>query len=249
MGRTGTGLLSHMERCLRDGWSTSQRVLGVGRPPRIENDYASHLPVLLGLSRIFHIRSILEFGCGYFSTFAFLDRSAFPALTRLCSVESDASWLARIEGVVGSDARLQIKLVAEPMEATLAEFSPSDYDLVFVDHSTDPGRRAATIRALASWCTESSLVVVHDFEVELYRKAARAFPQRFEFRALNPSTGLAWKGASADRECLACLDRAIRCDSKRLKPDDRDGWTKVFDSMPDLVRKGTTPAILVNQNI
>ena len=249
MSEMRTGVLSIVRRGLRAGWSRSQRLLGRGRPPRVEKDYASHLPVLLGLARIFDLRSVLEFGCGYFSTLAFLDRSAFPALTTLCSFESDAAWLARVEELVGSDLRLQTRLVGEPMETVLGELSPCAYDLVFVDHSTDGAKRAATIRALAGWCADSSLVVMHDFEAELYQKSASAFPQRFEFRALNPSTGLAWKRTSVDRQRLKFLNHAIRRHSKRLAPDDRAGWVGVFDSTPGLTRnKSYNPAILVNQN-
>src|SRR5689334_1154503 len=32
--------------------------------PRAENDYATHVPILIGLARMREIRNVLEFGCG-----------------------------------------------------------------------------------------------------------------------------------------------------------------------------------------
>jgi hypothetical protein len=192
--------------------------------------------VLLGLARVFDLRSVLEFGCGYFSTLAFLDRSAFPALSTLSSFESDASWLARVEALAGPDPRLDARLVAEPMETVLQELSPGASDLIFVDHSVDAAARAATIRALAGWCADSALVVMHDFEVEIYQRSASAFPERFEFTALNPSTGLAWKRRSVDRQRLEFLNHTIRRHSQHLSPDDCAGWVGVFDSTPGLAK-------------
>jgi len=249
MSETRTREQSIIGRGLRAGWLCSQRLLATGRPPRVEKDYASHLPVLLGLARIFDLRSVLEFGCGYFSTLAFLDRSAFPLLTSLRSFESDATWLARVGGLAGSDLRLQTRLVEEPMETVLGELSPFGYDLIFVDHSIDAGKRSATIRALAGWCADSALVVIHDFDVEIYRKSARAFPHRFEFRALNPSTGLVWKRKDVDRRRLQLLNHTVCCHSRRLAPDDRAGWVELFDATPGLGKKNAyNPAILVSQN-
>src|ERR1044071_885749 len=48
--------------------------------PRAHNDYATHIPILIGLARLREIRRVLEFGCGRYSTLTFLKASAFPHL-------------------------------------------------------------------------------------------------------------------------------------------------------------------------
>ena len=78
--------------------------------PRALNDYATHIPILIGLSRLRQIRHVLEFGCGHYSTLTFLNRSAFPHLEQLHSVENDDAWAATIQEAA-SDSRWKLQLV------------------------------------------------------------------------------------------------------------------------------------------
>src|SRR5688500_12640303 len=79
--------------------------------PRARNDYATHVPILIGLARIREIRNVLEFGCGYYSTFTCLNASAFPHLERLQSVENDGAWAETIRESAQDDERWSLKLV------------------------------------------------------------------------------------------------------------------------------------------
>ena len=79
--------------------------------PRSLNDYATHIPILIGLARLREVRSVLEFGCGHFSTLTFLNRSAFPHLESLLSIENDDSWAATIEQAAKHDPRWTLQVV------------------------------------------------------------------------------------------------------------------------------------------
>src|SRR6476469_79510 len=92
--------------------------------PRARNDYATHVPILIGLARLREIRSVLEFGCGHYSTLTFLNASAFPHLERLQSIENDDSWAATIQTAAREDRRWSLQLV----EGEISE-AVSDLDL------------------------------------------------------------------------------------------------------------------------
>src|SRR5215212_3358405 len=78
--------------------------------PRARNDYATHVPILIGLARLREIKTVLEFGCGHYSTLTFLNRSAFPDLEKLQSIENDDTWAATVQKAA-SDDRWTLKLV------------------------------------------------------------------------------------------------------------------------------------------
>jgi predicted O-methyltransferase YrrM len=67
-----------------------------------ENDYATHVPILIGLARMREIKNVLEFGCGHYSTLTFLNRAAFPHLVKLHSIENDSSWSETIRELPGT---------------------------------------------------------------------------------------------------------------------------------------------------
>jgi len=79
--------------------------------PRALKDYATHIPILIGLARLRKVRSVLEFGCGHYSTLTFLNASAFPHLERLHSIENDDSWAQTIEEAARNDHRWRLQLV------------------------------------------------------------------------------------------------------------------------------------------
>src|SRR6185369_3032091 len=79
--------------------------------PRALKDYATHIPILIGLARLREVRSVLEFGCGHYSTLTFLNASAFPHLERLHSIENDDAWAATIQEAAKHDRRWTLQLV------------------------------------------------------------------------------------------------------------------------------------------
>jgi len=158
--------------------------------PRAINDYATHIPILIGLARIRQIRSVLEFGCGRYSTLTFLNRTAFPHLERLHSIENDDSWAATIQQIAQEDRRWSLQLVEGEISETVSNLDLESFDLILIDDSKTSAQRAATIRAVGLKQPERPWIVVHDFEVEEYRRAASGFRHRHRFRAYNPETGV-----------------------------------------------------------
>ena len=79
--------------------------------------------------------------------------------------------------------------VPEPIESILSELDLAEYDLVLVDSSTEAARRAALIRELADRSTGTGLVVIHDFEIDLYKRAAKGFLNRVGSRHSIPVRG------------------------------------------------------------
>jgi hypothetical protein len=207
------------------GWRKLKAVVR-GLAPRAENPYATHVPVLVGLGSIRRIERVLEFGCGHYSTHTFLRRSVFPDLKVLRSVENDATWAATIRDAVKDDARCTVTVVDGAMREAVSKFDLESFDLVFVDDSATAEERAATIRALASVMPANPWLVIHDYEVEEYRRACAALKQRFTFKAYNPQTGLvANTGLNGE---LRTLDRLLKNNRARLAPDNVDGWLRVL---------------------
>ena len=190
--------------------------------PRALNDYATHIPILIGISRLREIRSVLEFGCGHYSTLTFLNRSAFPQLERLHSIENDDSWAATIHEAAKDDCRWTLQLITGEISDSIPELE--SFDLILIDDSKTSAQRAATIRAVARKQPQHPWIVIHDFEVEEYRQAASAFRYRQRFRAYNPETGVV---GNTDRDWKV-IDRAIRANAKLLEPDDIEGWIDSF---------------------
>ena len=189
--------------------------------PRARNDYATHIPILIGLARLCEVRNVLEFGCGNYSTLTFLNRSAFPHLERLQSIENDDSWATTIRETAKDD-RWTLQLVKGEIADSVADLE--SFDLILIDDSKISAQRAATIRAVARKRPQHPLIVIHDFEVEEYREAATGFKHRHRFRGYNPETGVVGNRV-AD---LKRIERIIRSKAKSLDPDAIEKWTTVF---------------------
>jgi hypothetical protein len=192
--------------------------------PRARNAFATHVPILIGLGRSRKIQRVLEFGCGKYSTLTFLNRSVFPHLEQLHSVENDDSWAAMIQEAAKHDSRWSLQLVSGEIADSVTDLDLEAFDLIMIDDSQTSTQRAATIRTVASRKPQHPWIVIHDFEVEDYRKAAAGFKYRHRFRSYNPETGLVgnqmaeWKG----------IDGIIRSKKRLFEPDAIEKWTRVF---------------------
>lgn len=195
--------------------------------PRSRNDYATHVPVLIGLARTRRIERVLEFGCGHYSTKTFLDRSAFPHLKQLHSVENDAAWGETIRAAVRYDNRCQVKVVSGAMCDAVPKHELESFDLVLVDDSTSAEHRASTIQTLSRVHPRNPWLVIHDYEIDDYRIAASSFKHRFAFKAYNPHTGVVCNGTTA-RHAFKVLDHRLKANTARLAPDDVAGWVRVL---------------------
>ena len=157
--------------------------------PRAVNDYATHIPILIGLGRIREIKSVLEFGCGHYSTLTFLNRSAFPQLKKLESIENDVLWAKAIRQATG-DERWTLKLINGEIASSVTDLDLEQFDLILIDDSKTSAQRSATIRAVARKQPQRPWILIHDYEVNEYRMAASGFKYRYVFKTYNPETGM-----------------------------------------------------------
>ena len=193
--------------------------------PRAGNVYSTHIPILIGLSRMREIKRVLEFGCGYYSTLTFLNRAAFPHLERLQSVENDGAWAHTLRDSVKGDQRWMLNLVDGEIADSVTSLDLEAFDLIMIDDSQTSAQRSLTIRAITAMQPQRPWIVIHDFEIEEYRRAAAGFKHRHVFKAFNPETGVLsnhvthWKS----------LDRTIRS-NKMLDPDRTVHWIRVLSA-------------------
>jgi len=211
-----------MDALRRRAWHGVQAVFR-SETPRARNDYATHVPVLIGLARIREIRNVLELGCGYYSTLTFLNRSAFPHLERLESVENDASWAETVAEVARSNQRSTLAFTDGEIADAIADIDLETFDLILVDDSKSAAQRSETIRAICARGPRRPWIAIHDYEVSDYRRAAWNFRQKYSFKTYNPWTGLVWNGLTPSRT-MRSLDRVLKEKSKTLEPDDVKGW-------------------------
>jgi hypothetical protein len=210
-----------MQQLTTRSWRKLKSVLAP-LPPRATNDYATHVPVLIGLASLRRIERVLEFGCGRYSTRTFLDRAAFPDLKELHSVENDPAWAKQIK----TDARGKLHLTTGPISDMVSSFDLETFDLILVDDSKTAAERAATIRTLTVFHPSNPWLLIHDYEVDEYQRASDSFKQRFIFKAFNPQTGFV-SNAGEEHE-LKAIDKQIKANRTRLEPDDVEGWVRVF---------------------
>lgn len=201
-------------------------------PEREELPYASHLPILLGLQRLRPMRAVLELGAGDFSTGTFLDRTCFPVLERLTSIEVDSSWRAKMEADLGGDARLELLGDGHPTTGrVIAGLDLEAYDVIFVDDSARAADRSASIAVVVAAAPRHPLVVVHDFEVPDYRRATAPLDHVHIFSCFNPMTGVCWNGGGMRTTALSYLAKRIQSESSRLAINDRRGWNASLESL------------------
>jgi predicted O-methyltransferase YrrM len=177
---------------------------------------------------LLNVERVLELGCGEYSTLTFLDRSVFPDVKELRSIEGDPMWAARVGAAAGTDERLKVVCMRGEARDALDGVVFRDFDLIFIDDSQTAARRSKTIRAVTERCDARNVVVIHDFEVEEYRRAARSLRHRFTFVGLNPYTGVAWTTRRVDERALKQMDRVIGEHAASIRPEDVRGWANVL---------------------
>ena len=201
----------------------------IGPTSRARNDYATHVPVLIGLAKLRRITSVLEFGAGDYSTKIFLNRKTFPDLKLLHTYETDESWRNAIKQLTNNDSRVSLHFVAGSMADAVDTIRLADYDLIFVDDSHSAEERVRTIDALCERRPQSSLVVIHDYEVPAYIRGSRPFRYRYSFKAFNPETGVVWESGKQLRESFKRIDRIMKEHAQYIQPDDVNGWLRAFE--------------------
>ncbi len=214
------------------------RIEAYGIPPKSKKAYATHLPVLIGLPRLFEVKHVLEFGSGLSSTPLYLNREVFPDLVSVLSYENESEWLEKVQEATQHDSRLQLKLIEGRMAGMVDTLNVGDYDMIFIDDSRGFKVREETIRAIAARCKAcGGVVVIHDYERLEYRWASRTFRHHFRFTAFTPNTGVVWNDGSrlASRK-LKLMNNLIQQQAEMLDPDDVVGWLRVLSAMDELAK-------------
>jgi hypothetical protein len=196
--------------------------------PRSQEDYATHVPVLVGLGDAIIVRRVLELGSGEYSTGVFLDRSIFPEVETVDSVETDPAWYSRVTERFGRDGRLSLCLVAGDVAQHVSSYDLTRYDLIMVDDSDTLDARRASIQAVAEAVEPGPLVLVHDAEIEEYRRAAKALTRTIRFTTLTPQTLVGWRGRSSHEAPLRAVRRAIASAYPKPAPSDVAGWARML---------------------
>ena len=232
-----TGLWQALRR-LRGRARKLRRKLPKRPSRRHANPYATHLPVLIGVAAIVRPKAFLEYGSGVISTPTLLDRSMFPDLESVVSLENDAEWLDRVAAAT-DDARLELRLVDGSVRRAVAAAEVNAADMVLIDDSRAVEDRAATIEAVLDSLDPAvpTTILVHDAETPEYLSLLRSKTARggslegahlFVFDAFEPHTGC----LSTDPRCtpsrLRALNRRIARQTATTQPDDLAAWADLL---------------------
>lgn len=202
-----------------------QKALGIQSISELP--YATHLPVLAALAKVYPIRNVLELGAGPYSTSLFLNRVAFPSVETVTSFEDDPDWKEVVLEAVADDERLDLRMV-DAVRHSVPK-SLEEYDLVFIDDSRTFSERSITVKAVRE-AHPTGLVAIHDFEQRHYRAAASGYDHRHIFRTFTPQVGVCWFGDVIDP---ADLERAHRhIDAGRGLPlTDIEAWDRQLSEL------------------
>jgi hypothetical protein len=167
---------------------------------------------------------VLEFGAGEGSTLAFLDRTCFPELETIVSLENDADWAQRVVAMAQGDPRLSLKIWRGHMAKAAAEQDLNAYDVIFIDDSRTIEDRSATIAAVAKRRPRRGVVVMHDFEILEYRYAALPFRRNYRVTGLSPNVGVAWNQGRVPKRPMRMLNRLLHGLPGSLQHKDPRSW-------------------------
>jgi hypothetical protein len=184
--------------------------------------------VLIGLAGLRKVERVLELGCGNYSTKTFLNRAAFPHLQELRSLENDPLWARTMRLAVANDSRCTITFTSGLIADAVSALDLEEFDLIFADDSTNAEQRAATITAISALRPQNPWLLIHDYEVEDYQRAASAFKHRFAFKTYNPETAVVSNNNSAPFAEFKALDKRLKANSSQLEPDNVPGWLGVL---------------------
>ncbi len=197
------------------------------------DQFSTHMPVLLGISKIFTSRHVLELGGGRFSTPLFLNPEVFPAVERVLTLENDAEWAREVSIMVGEEPKHQLTIVEGTIASEVAALAVEKFDLVFIDDSKTICERLSTFKEITSRIGPQSVVIMHDFEAPEYQLAATGFRNRLLITGYYPATGILWNDALLEARQLEALCTIIRLSATRLRPDDITSWQKSLSVLGD----------------
>lgn len=196
-------------------------------PPRSSIPYTTHVPVLIGLSRLYEIKKVIEYGSGFYSTPLFLDRRVFPDLEHLTSCENSEQWTVDVIARTGESSAGRHIWHSGSFENPVDQ----SFDLAFVDSDTELNK----IKDIELCSKRNGFTVIHDFEWPPYRaEVERTFQHYMEFPFFNPTTAVCWRGfCPVPVEGLLAV-KDIICNYSNLSPVDIEGWLRVFEKHKEL---------------
>lgn len=152
--------------------------------------YNSHVPLLKKIAELVKINKVLELGSGGYSTKLFLDKEAFPDLTKLISYEDSEEWFDMLGREI-VDKRFDYLFIDGGIHNHHDMINSSGFDLIFIDNGVNKKQRIATIQEISKR-KPKSIVVIHDCDYKEYVEAAD-FDNKFIYKA-NADVGVFWNG-------------------------------------------------------
>jgi len=148
--------------------------------------HGTHVPILRAISHNFCIRTVVEFGCGLFSSKTFLNRKYFPYLKNLYSYEVNQKWIDKIRVVVDNDDRWAPILISKN-EEDLNNHKYPEADCVFID-----GEDGHRLYILENFYDMANLMIIHDSKTKTYNRMTK---KKFRhYRHFTPPRG--WRRSS-----------------------------------------------------
>ena len=195
---------------------------------RSKEPYATHVPILVGVAAAFKPKSIIEFGSGAFSTVSFLDEAAYPSIRIVDSYENNRDWFDQMRQKLPSSKRVNLHFVEGEMYKAVSTAKPSAADLIFIDDSPTAKARVPTVEEVARSCGTQPLVVLHDNDLRVLRRATRKFEHRISISTFNPQCSVMWHGHPERAAILRRVAGIIRDHGASIPVTDFREWAKVF---------------------
>lgn len=150
-------------------------------------DYGTHVPALVSLGAFTPVKTVLEYGCGRFSTPAFLNKTWFPEVDSVLSLESDQNWMVDT-AKRNNDERLTLKLCSIDKMHEL-QVPETDVVLIDCDHDTSSGKDFSVRSSLIKKHESSdAILVVHDSNFAQIRPSVEAAAFKYK-KTYVPPTG------------------------------------------------------------
>jgi hypothetical protein len=179
-------------------------------------DHATHVPVLIGLGKTFpYITRVFEFGAGLNSTPLFLNKSVFPNVEEVKSIEPDLAWQKRVTEATKEDPRLVFYDTSFSLDPTS--------DLVFIDDGPMDQRIRTLQETVANY---HGLIVAHDTQEPAYKDVLSNLRYRYDFMHYNPETSVGTNGVVLPVSWIGQV-MARLCD--QIAPHDVNGWLTAYN--------------------
>jgi hypothetical protein len=117
------------------------------------------------------------------------------------------------------------------MHSVVRKVDFSSFDICLIDDSVTIAERVKTIKTVALRFDAMGIVVIHDYERAINRKAAEGFKHCFRFSALNPNSGLCWNKCANGLDLLFRFDTLLKRSPLDIQPDDVKGWMSVIEDL------------------